>query len=222
MYSQNCEKNCLIDTNVFIVVVIHRRMYCNKWNLVQIYSMLVANHLNNNWRWWGHHTDRKVMYTRSILPPSSIHDGMWGSRETSCDGLANKKYRIVKVTFKSVFLGIQFLQIFAFVLGGVLHNHSHSNHYQLEKVFKGYRGERGCGGQCDQIWHNFAIMAKNNAFATKALGRILNLLWPVSHWYLAHLIVVMKPNIELHIWPSGHTGGGWVVHVQASHVSLGK
>ena len=28
--------------------------------------------------------------TRSILPPCSIH-GMWGSRKTSCDGLAKKK-----------------------------------------------------------------------------------------------------------------------------------
>ena len=31
--------------------------------------------------------------TRSILPACSIH-GMWGSRNTSCDGLANKKQSV--------------------------------------------------------------------------------------------------------------------------------
>ena len=47
---------------------------------------LLSKHFSN----WGHDTDHRVgNVTRSILPPCSIH-GMRGSRETSCDGLANK------------------------------------------------------------------------------------------------------------------------------------
>ena len=47
-----------------------------------------------NLKWWGHQTDQRVMLQEiGILPPCSIH-GMWGSRNTSCDGLANKKQSV--------------------------------------------------------------------------------------------------------------------------------
>ena len=44
--------------------------------------------------WWGgHQTDHRV--TRSTLHPCSVHR-MWGSRKTSCDGIANNQDHLLQ------------------------------------------------------------------------------------------------------------------------------